>query len=68
MNYGDRVNLQVNNSDHRWLSGGRLFNNRRGRKVNTQDLITDNKPAMYRWTIRSEFGDGERSYIDPKAP
>lgn len=68
VNYGDRVLFQINNSNERWLSGGRPLNGKRGRKVVTADKVNDNKPARYQWTVRSKLGDGKRNYKDPLAP
>ena len=68
VNYGDRIVLQVNNSENRWLSGGRNLNGAKGRKVITSDLDNDSKISTYRWTVRSDFGNGERNYKDPLAP
>jgi hypothetical protein len=63
--YGDIVNLEVNNLDNRWLTGGRSVRNE---GVNTRDKFsTDNDnyerrvgESSYSWILRSELGDGRR--------
>lgn len=68
VNYGDRITLQVNNAKHRWLSGGRKSNGVKGKRVISSDMNNDSKMGMYRFTVRSDFGNGTRSYKDPLAP
>ena len=67
-NYGDRIYLKINNSNIQWLSGGRAVKGKKGRRVIASNLNKDSKKAHYRWTVRSNFGNGERNYKDPFAP
>ena len=67
LKYGDIINLQVNNLDNRWLSGGRGAGNA---GVATRDHLGSayekNALTAYQWIVRSSFGNGVRSYKDPR--
>lgn len=63
--YGDKVHLQANVMDNRWLSGGRGEGNE---GVVTRDRLgpdlEKSKPASYEWIIRASPGNGLRSDKD----
>jgi len=67
LKYGDIINLQVNNLDKRWLTGGRGSGNT---GVATRDHLGSDyeKKALtaYQWIVRSSFGNGTRTYKDPR--
>jgi len=65
--YNDKVFLQVNNLNNRWLTGGRGFENY---DVETRNILLYEKLMVnspYQWIVRSESGDGRREDPDPLA-
>lgn len=64
--YGDIINLQVNNLDNRWLSGARGGDNA-GVDVRDKYSSANNDYERtvvennYSWIARSTLGDGTRS-------
>merc|ERR1740136_52157 len=65
--YNDKVFLQVNTINNRWLTGGRGLGNY---EVETRDYLLHEQlkvDSPYQWIVRSERGDGRREYPDPLA-
>jgi len=65
--YNDKIFLQVNTINNRWLTGGRGFGNY---VVETRDYLLHEQlkvDSPYQWIVRSESGDGRREYPDPLA-
>ncbi len=62
--YGDKVFLQANNEDIKWLSGGRSSGNQ---MVLPRNHRLDETKSSYQWTVRSSPGDGLRSSKDSNA-
>jgi len=62
--YNDKIFLQVNTVNNRWLTGGRNY------VVATRDYLLDKQLKVnspYQWIVRSEGGDGRREDLDPRA-
>jgi len=69
IDYGDKVFLQNDWMDNRWLSGSRSGGNE---GVVTRDHLRSTYERVsvantYKWIVRSTPGDGDRDYVDPKA-
>jgi len=67
--YGDKVHLQANNLNSRWLTGGRGGGNT---GVNCRDKLSSsyertNVATTYEWIVRSAPGKGTRSFKDPRS-
>ena len=62
-NYGNKIYLQVNSLDYRWLTGGRNSGNY---DVQTRNGFTETDVTSYQWIVRSSIGDGTRTFPDPK--
>jgi len=65
--YNDKVFLQVNSINNRWLTGGRGFGNK---EVETRNYLVHEQlkvDSPYQWIVRSETGDGRRNDPDPLA-
>jgi len=65
--YNDKIFLQVNTINNRWLTGGRGFGNY---VVETRDYLLHEQLKVnspYQWIVRSESGDGRREDPDPLA-
>lgn len=68
VSYGDKIILQVNSLDNRWLTGGRGGGNE---GVFTRDKLSSTYESTtaaesYQWIVRSEVGNGGRVTMDPK--
>ena len=65
--HGELVFLQVNGMDNRWLSGGRGSGNEGAITRNHLGSSYEiNGVNSYRWIVRREAGNGDRSVSSPK--
>lgn len=67
--YGDKVHLQVNTLNSRWLTGGRGSGNS---GVDSRDKLGSayertTAAETYEWIVRSAPGKGTRSFKDPRS-
>jgi len=64
LDYGDRIYLQVNSLDYRWLTGGRTDGND---QVRTKNIFSEIQNSQYyEWFVLSDWGTGSRDYQDER--